>query len=92
MRERKGSVFTRNGHPYARLQFVDLNGKKRDLWRKCENRTHAKALLKQLLRDLDANGIQSLDTARMTFAGLCDYLQGRYLKAEYVDGRKVFGV
>ena len=93
MRERKGSIFTRNGQPYARLQFVDANGKKRDLWRKCESRKQAKEVLKKLLREVEDNGTKALDTARMTLDQLCDYFQTRYLnQAEYVDGRKISGV
>jgi integrase len=53
-RERKGIVFEREpGKWYARVTFTDLSGKRRDLWRKGENKTHAKELVKQLLRDLD---------------------------------------
>lgn len=53
-RERKGFVFEREpGKWYARVTFLDQRGKRRDLWRKGDNKTHAKELLKQLLRDLD---------------------------------------
>jgi integrase len=92
MKEPKGYVFMRNGEPYARLQFVDSKGKKRDLWRKCKSRIHAKQVLKDLSRELNNNGIQSIDASRMTFIQLCDHYESRYVHAaEYVQGRKVAG-
>jgi hypothetical protein len=52
-KERKGFIFEREpGTWYARVTLQNQFGKRRDLWRKADNKTHAKDLLKQLLRDL----------------------------------------
>jgi integrase len=92
-RDRKGSIVERDGRVYARLQFIGIDGRKRDLWRKANNRTHARQVIKQLLRELDEHGEKPIDASRMTFADLCDYYSQRYCKpAEYVDGRKVDGL
>lgn len=85
VRERHGGVF-------ARITYTDENGHRHEEERRAKNRTHAKELIKQLLRELDDHGEQSLDAARMTFSDLADYYKKYYLKpAEYVDGRKVSG-
>jgi integrase len=71
-RERKGFVFEREpGNWYARVTFLDQSGKRRDLWRKGENKTHAKELLKQLLRDLDDSDDMVVEGSN---ARLDDYL------------------
>jgi len=57
-RERKGSVVTRGGKLYARIRFKDENGKQRDLWRKADNRTHARELIRQLLTEIESTGVQ----------------------------------
>lgn len=93
MKERRGFVFNRDEKIYARLQFTDENGKYRDLWRKADTKTHAREILKNLIREIDEKGIKSLDTAKFTFNRLADFHEKHYLKpAEYVNGRKVAGV
>jgi integrase len=85
IRERRGGIF-------ARITFTDENGKRHEEERRANNRTHAKEIIKQLLRELDDHGEQSLDAARMTFSDLSDYYKKYYLKpAEYIDGRKIAG-
>jgi integrase len=85
IRERRGGIF-------ARITYTDENGRRHEEERRANNRTHAKEIIKQLLRELDDHGEQSLDAARMTFSDLSDYYKKHYLKpAEYIDGRKVAG-
>lgn len=92
-RERKGSIVKRGDSLYARLRFKDEKGKKRDIWRKAENRTHARQLIRQLLTEVEEASAATLDAANMTFAELALYFGANYLKpAEYVEGRKVAGV
>lgn len=92
-RVRKGSVAEKKGRLYARLQFVDQNGQKRDLWRKAENRKHAREIIKQLIRETDDYGESLHDAYNMTFAELADYFEKNFLTpAEYINGRKVNGV
>src|SRR5689334_2649122 len=92
-RERKGSIVKRNGRLYARLQFTGWDGKKRDRWRRANSPTHARELIKRLLRELAECGESQLDATRMTFNDLCDYYSKHYLTpAQYVSGRKVSGL
>jgi hypothetical protein len=41
-RERKGSIVERDKKIYARVQFIGIDGRKRDIWRKADNRKHAR--------------------------------------------------
>lgn len=92
-RQRKGSIIQRDGKLYARVQFVDSAGRKRDLWRKAESRAQARDIIKQLLRQLDDHGETAHDAHAMTFGQLADFFQEHYLTpAEYVGDRKVSGV
>src|ERR1044072_70083 len=92
-RERKGSVVERDKKHYARVQFTDENGRKRDLWRRAESRTHAKELIRKLLRELEESGTKTLDAARVTFSELAEFYLDNYLvEAEYANGIKVSGL
>lgn len=92
-RERKGSIIERDKKLYARVQFTDENGRKRDLWRKADNRTQAKEIIKRLLREVEDTGAQAIDAARMTFAQLADYyLENFLVEASYSNGIKVSGL
>lgn len=92
-RERKGSIVTKRGFIYARVRFKDETGKKREIWRKAENRTHARKLCSQLLREVEEGSVVALDSENMTFTQLASHFETNYLKpAEYVNGRKVSGV
>ena len=82
-RERRGSIVERDKKLYARIQFTDENGCKRDLWHKAQSRTHAKETIKQLLRELEDNGAQTIDVAHITLAELADY----YLEQFMVEAR-----
>src|SRR5215469_10871331 len=95
-RERTGMIFERPKGSriwYARVTFVDQSGKRRFVKRRGDNKTHAKDLLRGLLRDIEDCGEKSLDGDRMTFADLADYYGSRYIvPAQYVEGRKIAGV
>jgi hypothetical protein len=92
-RERKGTITNRDGKLYARVQFTDENGRRRDLWRRAENRTHARQLIRVLLNEIENSTAATLDAAQMTFEELAVHFEQHYLKpAVYVDGRKVAGV
>ena len=69
-RERKGSVVNRDGKLYARVQSTDESGKRRDIIRKAENRTHARQIIRQLLREIENLAPKQLDSAQLTFAEL----------------------
>ncbi|HLL73925.1 MAG TPA: site-specific integrase [Pyrinomonadaceae bacterium] len=92
-RDRRGSVVQKRGKLYARVQFTDEGGRRRDLWRKAENRTQARELCRQLLSEIESQGTSAFDNSKVTFADLCDYYRGNYLtEARYVNGIKVSGL
>lgn len=92
-RERKGSIIKRDGNIYARVQFVDETGKKRDLWRKAESEKHANKITRNLLKEIDNKPSSEFDAANMTFADLASYYIKNYLhNAVYVNEMKVSGV
>jgi integrase len=91
--ERKGSIRKRDGKLYARVQFTDENGRKREMWRRAEHRTHARQLIREMLKEVESSTAEMLDAAHLTFAELAEFYETHYLKpAEYVHGRKVAGV
>ena len=76
----------------ARFTFTK-DGKRYDVRRRASNKTEAKQLLKDLLRELDDHGSQPLLSAKQTFSALADYYESTYLTAPvYVHGRKVSGL
>jgi integrase len=92
-RERKGSIVERDKKLYARVQFTDEQGRKRDLWRTAESRTHAKEIIKRILREVEDSGAKILDAARVTFVQLADYYLDNYLvEARYENEIKVSGL
>lgn len=92
-RERKGSLIKRDGKIYARIQFVDDTGKKRDLWRKAESEKHANKIIRDLLKEIENKPSREFDAASMTFADLAAYYIKNYLhEAVYVNEMKVSGV
>jgi integrase len=92
-RERKGSILERDGKIYARVQFIDENGRKRDLWRRAENRGDARKKIKELVKDSENKTAKEIDAANMTFADLATHYLEHYLQAAvYVSDKKVSGV
>lgn len=92
-RSRTGTVIWRDGIPYARIQWADENGKRRQKEKKAENKSHADRLIKKLLRELDDHGTRSIEADRTTFANLADHYENNHaIPAKYVDDRKVEGL
>jgi len=90
---KSGSTRTRNGRVYARVTYLDANGKRRFKEKPAVSRTHAKELIKDMLRDLDGYGPQLLDNDQKTFAELADFYEETYLvEPTYVGDRKVAGL
>lgn len=86
VREKRGGIF-------ARVTYTDERGGRREIERRANNRSHAKEIIKQLLRDLDDHGENLLDAAQMTFNDLAAYYEKNYLtEPEYAEGRKVSGL
>jgi hypothetical protein len=92
-RKRKGSIVTKNGKLYARVQFVDEFNKKRDLWRTATSKKDAKAKIKALIEESETKTAKELDAAKMTFNHLADWYSENYLHgAVYVNERKISGI
>ena len=73
-RQKTGSIVTKNGKLYARVQFIDESGKKRDLWRTATNKKDAQEKIKQLIEDSESKTAKELDAAKMTFNHLANFL------------------
>lgn len=77
---------------YARITYFD-GGKRKQQCQKALNKSDAKERIKQMYRELDDHGEETLNAARMTFAQLADYYKKKYLIVpQYVDGRKIEGL
>lgn len=93
MRERTGSVIKRDGKVYARVTYVGSDGKRHALWRKADNKTAAKAKIRELQRQFDDNGEQGIEGDKMSFRQLAQVYESRKLvPAEYHGERKVRGL
>ena len=89
---RSGSIRKRDGALYARVTFLDTKGKRKEKWKRADNRTHAKELINQMLRELDDFGEESLEGDKISFADLADYYEKTYLvPPTYANDRKVAG-
>jgi integrase len=92
-RERKGSIVNRDGKLFARIQFTDENGKRRDITRKVESRAHARQIIRQLLKEAEDCTAKQLDAVNMTFEQLATHYTENYLReAVYIGDKKVSGV
>lgn len=96
-----GAVFhlTKKGNKpkkiwYARIQFFDDYGKRKQVHRKPEynSETSARSKAREMLAEHD-NNPKSFDAPEMTFNNLADFYETTYLvEPEYRDGRKVAGL
>jgi integrase len=81
------------GRCYARVTFTDLSGRRRNIKRRADNRTAAKAIINQIIRELDDYGEKTVLSAHKTFNELADYYAKTYLiPPQYVNERKVAGM
>jgi hypothetical protein len=92
-RAKTGTVIWRGDVPYARVQWADESGKRRQKEKRADNKSHADRLIKGMLRELDDHGVKSLESDRMTFTELAEHYEKHHaIPAKYVDGRKVEGL
>ena len=92
-RKRKGSIVTKNGKLYARVQFVDEFNKKRDIWRTATSKNDANAKIKALIEESETKTAKELDAARMTFNQLANFYEDTYLhEAVYINEPKISGI
>lgn len=69
---RTGHIFQKEGHWYARFDYTDEAGRRRNKKRKAENKTAAKELLRQMLRQFEEHGPQLLDSQHITLSQYFD--------------------
>ncbi len=92
-RERTGSVIERKGVIFARIRYVDESGKPKSVERKADNRSHARRICKDLLRDLESHGEKLIESERLTFEKLADYFEKHYIvAAKYNGDHKISGL
>lgn len=92
-RPRSGSIWIDRGDIYARVTYTDEFGKRKSVRRKAFSRTHARQLIKEMLREIEDRGESSLDSSRLTFAQLAKHYKDRYATpARYIESRKITGL
>jgi hypothetical protein len=93
-KEKKEYVFKdKYNRWFARTSYRDETGKYHNVKKVARNRTHAKEVLKDLLRELDDHEGKSVEAARMTFGELADFYEKTYLiEAQFGGDRKVAGL
>jgi integrase len=83
----------KNGRWFARVTVADERGKRRNLAKRAKDKRDARETLKRILRELEIEGGESIDRAKLTFNDLADFYERHYCKpAEYADGKKVAGL
>jgi len=89
-----GHIITKDGAIYARVRYVDFNGRKREVVRKAQSRNNAKRLINDLLVQVKTLEFQlNRITAEMTFDEVADrYAEVRHQEAVYRDERKIAGL
>ena len=93
VKERTGYVFEDKGKWFARITITGENGKRRNIKRTAKSKADAKELLKKLTRQIDDDGIQAVESWRMTFNDLAEYYSTHYAKpARFIDNQKVEGL
>src|SRR5262245_35663411 len=83
----------RNGKVYARVTYIDASGKRRDVMRLAESKSHAREVAAQLRRELKDHGSRVVDADRMKFVELARHYEvDRLTPAKYHGDRKVSGL
>src|ERR1700750_784898 len=93
-KDRSGYIFQdKSGAWFARTTITDHAGKRRNIKRRAKDKRDAKEILKNILRELEAEGSKFVDCSRMTFNDLADFYADNFCKpAQYVDGKKIAGL
>lgn len=92
-RKTGGSIKTIKGKLYARIQYTDeASGKRREKLRSATSRTHARALIDEMRRELDQSQT-TLESDKKTFRQIAEqYEKIKLIPPVYVGGRKVAGL
>lgn len=82
----------KTGYIYARVQVQD-GGKRKAVYRRAKNLTHAEQLADEIKLEYESRGQAFLDGRQMTIEQLADWYKEEYvIEAVYVDGKKVDGM
>lgn len=94
MVRRVGSVRKHRGRWTARFRYVDpVSGKVREYRKSADSKAAAQDLLDEMRRSVEEPGGGYASKQRRTFKDLAEYYLKNYAQpAQYVDGRKVFGL
>lgn len=88
-----GGTKTIKGILYARVQYVDATGKRREKLRPADSKSHARRLIKEMRNELETGGEETIQADRLTFQLLSDkYEKTRLTPAVILDGYKVSGL
>jgi integrase len=83
----------KTGNLYALYTYTDSQGKRRYIYRRAQNLTHARDLYRQMEAEFAAAGERIIDAARMTFSELANYYAEKYLQPpQYRNGVKIAGL
>ena len=85
-KEKRGYVFKdKYNRWFARTSYCDETGKYHNVKKVARNRSRAKAVLKELIRELDDHSGKSVESAKLAFGELADFYEKTYLiEAQYV--------
>jgi integrase len=82
----------KNGKVYARLQYTDEAGAKREKYKPITDKRTARSAVEKMRQELEKHGSETLQSDKMTFAELAKkYETTKLTQAVYVDGVKVAG-
>ena len=83
----------RDGKIYARVTFTDATGKRRDISKLAESKTHARELSAQMMLEYQNQGTSFIDANRMTFKELAEkFAEDRLQPAVYKGDTRVSGM
>jgi integrase len=82
----------KNGRLYARLQYTDETGVKREKYKSITDKRTARGEVEKMRQEFEKHGSETLQSDKMTFADLAKkYESTKLIQAVYVDGVKVAG-
>lgn len=82
----------KNGKIYARLQYTDDTGTRREKYKPITDKRTARSEVEKMRRELENHGSETLRSDKMTFDELAEkYKSTKLIPAVYVDGVKVAG-
>jgi hypothetical protein len=95
MTKRTGYVYEHkvSGNWTARVTLVDSRGRKRNIRRVAGSKTAAKALVREIIGNLEEKGEESIQTERLLFSeAVKAYRELKVKPAEYRGDRKIAGL